>query len=115
MGGTGIRRRPAARAWSIALTIGRITEKRSSLDYALWRIRISGIPAFTRPASVPADVPARGLRESVKTVPIAAPLPDVSGHVVEAIAVGWKRLHRRGPDKSIFRGVVFRKSIRTAA
>src|ERR1700733_15047831 len=109
MGGTGIRWRPAARARPIAFTIGRITEKRSSLDYALWRIRISGIPAFARPSSVPADVIARELRESVNPVAIAAPLPDVSGHVVEAIAVGWKRLHRRGPDKSIFRGVSHRK------
>src|SRR5437016_13509482 len=35
----------------------------------------------------------------IGAIPIAAPFPDVAGHVVKAVPVRWKRFHRR--DASI--------------
>src|ERR1700746_3837884 len=75
---------------------------------------ITAIPTFIWTSSVSTNVlagefgcyPGKG----IDAVPIAAPLPDVSGHIVEAVAVRWKRFHGRGSRKSIFRCISDRKN-----
>src|SRR4051812_8437943 len=42
-------------------------------------------------------------------VPGAGPLPDVAGHVVQAIAVGWEGADRRSPRETVRRGVLPRE------
>ena len=42
-------------------------------------------------------------------IPIAAPLPDITSHVVEAVGIGGKRFHRRNTCKSILAGIFDRK------
>src|SRR5258707_11063051 len=91
---SGIRWRTAPSTWSIALAIGRVTEKRSTFDHAFRCIGISRIPAFIWTSSVSTNVlagefgcyPGKG----IDAVPIAAPLPDVSGHIVKSVAVRRK-------------------------
>src|ERR1700732_1688122 len=38
--------------------------------------------------------------------PIGGPLPDIADHVVDAVAVGRKRHHRRGPAEAVFATVL---------
>ena len=42
-------------------------------------------------------------------IPIAAPLPDVARHVVEAVAIRWKRFHGRDTGKFIFASILNRE------
>src|SRR6185312_9699662 len=46
---------------------------------------------------------------SIRQKPVAAPLPDIAGHVVEAVAVGRKGLHRRGAGEAVLEAVAVRK------
>src|SRR5438874_13722277 len=62
-----------------------------------WRIRTLGIvrnAAFVRESLV-----------VVRTIPIAAPFPDIAGHVVRTVAIRRKRFHRRDAGVSIFNRV----------
>ena len=45
----------------------------------------------------------------IGAIPIAAPLPDVAGHVIEAVAIWRKRFHGRNTGKSIFAFVLNRE------
>src|SRR5260370_21737901 len=62
-----------------------------------WRVRSFGIDCqATRFAE---------LRIIVGPVPIAAPFPNVAGHVVKTVAIGGKFRDRRDPGKTIFASV----------
>src|SRR5262249_46154406 len=41
--------------------------------------------------------------------PIGGPLPDVADHVVDAVAIGRERRHRRGALKTIFAAILVRE------
>src|SRR6266850_3464499 len=103
---TGVGRCAAPRTWPIALAVGRVAEKRSSLDHALGCVGISWVPTLTRTSSVPTHIFAGKLccylSKGIDPIPIAAPLPDISSHVIEAVAIGRKRFHRRRSHESIF-------------
>src|SRR2546425_5689258 len=45
----------------------------------------------------------------VDLIPVAAPLPDVAGHVVQPVAVGRESLDRRGAFVAVGSGVLVRK------
>src|SRR6266446_2389094 len=49
------------------------------------------------------------LRIIVWPVPIAAPFPNVAGHVVKAVTIGRKLRDRRDPGKTIFASVFHRE------
>ncbi len=53
--------------------------------------------------------PVGGQGVGLRQEPVAAPLPDVAGHVVQAVAVGRERLHRRRALVSIFRRIFIRE------
>src|SRR5882724_4682140 len=41
----------------------------------------------------------------IGTIPIAAPFPDIALHVVQTVAIRWKRFHRRNAGIPIFNRV----------
>src|SRR4029077_4968739 len=85
VGRTGIGRRSSARAGTITLTIGGVAKEGTSFDHALGRVRIAWIITLSRAPRVAKNVFASGLDVSVSPIPVAAPLPDVAGHVVQAV------------------------------
>jgi hypothetical protein len=87
MGRTGIGRRSSASAGTITLTIGGVAKEGTSFDHALGRVRIAWIITLSRATWVATNVFACGLNVSVYPIPVAAPLPDVAGHVVQAVAI----------------------------
>src|SRR5207253_1126434 len=46
------------------------------------------------------------LARVTRPVPVARPFPDVTDHVVEAVAIGLEAANRRGPGVAILVGVV---------
>ncbi len=77
---------------------------------ALFLRRLGGIEGSFRTLRISRHAASIGkLLEIVRAIPIAAPLPDVARHVVEAVAVCGKRFHRSDSSKSIFAGVLHRK------
>src|SRR5262245_60907616 len=105
---TCVRRRPAPRAGPVALAIIDAAEKGPAFGDALGGVGIAGVEALLRSLGIFAKALARQLDMGVRPVPVAGPLPDIAGHVVEAVAVGRKGLHRRGAGKAVLRGVLHR-------
>ena len=60
------------------------------------RVRLARIETLLRTRGVVDHSLAGPLAVQVDLVPVAAPLPDVAGHVVQAVAVGREGLDRRG-------------------
>jgi hypothetical protein len=61
----------------------------------------------------PVDLSRRCRRQQVVKVigaiPVAAPLPDVARHVVEAVAILGKRFYGRDARKAILAGILDRE------
>src|SRR5947208_16736395 len=86
----------AACADNVARTILLIAKKRAAAMDALFLVRFSWIKWQVWPLRVARNSAFVGNRLIVIwPIPIAAPFPNVSGHVVKPIAVRWKRFHRR--------------------
>src|SRR5215831_19015736 len=69
-------------------------------DLDRWLVRIVAFVSFSA-----SRVKARAARVNdfaVLLVPVSGPLPNVACHVVEPIAVGWKRSHRRSSLEPVF-------------
>src|SRR5437773_10222639 len=49
------------------------------------------------------------LRVVIRTIPVAAPLPDVAGHVVKAVTIRWKFRDRCDAGVAIFARVFHRE------
>src|SRR6185503_20712370 len=70
--------------------------------HALLLGRFGRIEGRIRSLGVTRYVPRRGeLRVGIRSIPITAPLPDVPGHVVEAVPVGRELRDGRDTDESI--------------
>lgn len=68
--------------------------------------RSEGSTLSSGPLGIVRDTAGVGERLIViRPIPIAAPLPDVAGHVVKTVAVGRKRTDRRRADKAIFKAI----------
>src|SRR5688572_7067447 len=77
---------------------------------ALLFVRLGRIKRRIRAARIPGSfVHLRQLGVVIGSIPIAAPLPDVAGHVVEAVTVGRKLRYRREARIAVVGGVLDRK------
>src|SRR5262249_61508192 len=72
-----------------------MAQERTALLSAERRIGLPRIVTVVGPRRIDDHPLAGALAVQVDLIPVAAPLPDVASHVVQAVAVGRKRLHRR--------------------
>src|SRR5262249_12589955 len=86
-----------------------MAQERTALLTAQRRIGLPGIVAVLRARRVDDQFLAGSLTVQVDLIPVAAPLPDVAGHVVQAVAVGREGLHRRGALVAVPGGVLPRE------
>jgi hypothetical protein len=99
-----------ASADDIPRTILVVAKKRAAAMNALLLIRFGGIERQIGTLRIYGDAAFVG--ESlviIGPIPIAAPLPNVFGHVVKAISIRWKTFHWRDPSETIFAGIFDRK------
>ena len=74
--------------------------ERAAAVHALLLRRLTRVERRVRALRVTRDAACGGeLRVVVGPIPVAGPLPDVAGHVVEAVAVGRELRHR--PDAAV--------------
>src|SRR5271157_5705238 len=100
----------AARAHHVAGAILVGAKKRTAFLNALFLCRLGGIEWHFRALRVQRDVAILGkLFEIIGAIPVAAPLPDVASHVVEAVAIGGKRFHWRDIREAILAGILDRE------
>src|SRR5437879_12704801 len=93
----------AACADYVARTILLIAKKLAAAMDALLLVRLNWIKCRIRPLWIARDSAFVGERLVViRAIPIAAPFPNVPGHVVEPIAIRRKRFHRRDAGVSVF-------------
>src|SRR5208337_4808579 len=78
-------------------------------DNALGRVRIAWIITLSRSTRVATNIFASSLNVAISPIPVAAPLPDVAGHVVQAVAIRREGAHRRSAYKSIFARILDRE------
>src|SRR5664279_2687904 len=64
---------------------------------------------LVRPGRSPGWVGAAVLCSECGVEPVGRPLPDVAGHVVEAVAVGLERVHRTGAVVTVAPRVLVRE------
>src|SRR6266516_6827711 len=93
----------AARADDVAGTILLIAKKRAAPMDALLLVRLSWIKCRIRPLWIARHSVFVGeYLVIIRAIPIAAPFPNVAGHVVEPIAMRRKRFHRGDAGISVF-------------
>src|SRR5262249_30357917 len=90
----GVRAASVAGAGSVTGAITIATEEGTSFLSPQRSVRLAGIEAPGRACGVDDHPFAGSLAVQVDLVPVAAPLPDVASHVVQAVAVGREGLHR---------------------
>ena len=100
----GVRAAAVPGAGPVARAVAVVAQERAAALHALRRERPARVVG-----SAPGPVgltttpwPARWRYRS-RSVPVGAPLPDVAGHVVQAVAVGRERLHRGGALEAVGR------------
>ena len=83
-GGAGLALAP--RSYHVASAMLVSTQKRASLLYPFEYARLSGIERILRALRIACYAPLGGKSLIiVGPIPVTAPLPDVAGHVVEAV------------------------------
>src|ERR1700692_3162741 len=93
----------AACADDVAGTILLIAKKRAARSDALLLVRLSRIKCRIRPLWIARDSAFAGERLVViRAIPIAAPFPNVTGHVVKPVAIRGKGFHRSDAYVSVF-------------
>src|SRR5438445_10736650 len=108
--GAGVDFAFAACADDVAGTILLIAKKRAAPMDALLLVRLSRIKCRIRPLWIARDSAFAGERLVViRAIPVAAPFPNVAGHVVKPIAIWRKRFHRRDAGISILTRIFHRK------
>src|SRR5882757_2103127 len=90
----------------IAAAIVRRAQMRAALDDLAGDtdVRLAGIVAalLASPARVLGNAARlRRIGLMLRRVPVRRPFPDIADHVVQAVAVGRKRRHRRGALKTV--------------
>src|SRR5262245_52433736 len=97
-----------AGAWTIARTVAVVAQERTALLHPLWREWPGGVVGTKGAGRVVGHhTGASAIQLSI--VPVGTPLPDVAGHVIEPIAVGRERLHRRRPLVAVLGSVLVRE------
>src|SRR5262249_49974285 len=91
--GVGAASVPGARA--VARTIAVVAQERAAFLDTLRHERPGRVDGPVRPGRVDCE-PAGARAIQIALVPVRAPLPDVAGHVVEAVTVRRERLDRGG-------------------
>ena len=100
----------AARPHDVAGAILIVAEKGTAFVDALFLRRLGGIERAFRAWRVSRDAALLGkFLKIIRAIPIATPLPDVAGHVIEAVAIWRKRFHGRDTGKSVFACVLDRE------
>src|ERR1700730_2091321 len=93
----------AARADDVPRTILLIAEKRPPAMAPLLLVRLSRIQWRIRPLRIARHSAVVCERLIViRPIPVAAPFPNVPGHVVKAVAIRRKRFHRRNAFVTVF-------------
>jgi hypothetical protein len=92
---------PHAGGNPIAGAVAGMTKKRSSTDDALERRGLVRIKTLRGACRIPRDASGGVGCVGVGSVPIGTPLPDVAGHIVEAISVGLECANRTGLSKVV--------------
>src|SRR5262245_12412239 len=100
MGHARIGRTAEARARAIVETVTHTTQKRSAALHAL-RWAHSRIKARRRTGRVDDELLIAGQSIRLGQIPVRTPLPYIAGHVIQTVAVGWKRLDRGGTRVAI--------------
>src|SRR5438105_2788127 len=83
----GIRAAPVAGARPVAGTVTVVAQERTALLHPLWCERPRLVQAHFRAGRVVDHRVAGPVAVEVALVPVAAPLPDVTGHIVQPMAV----------------------------
>src|SRR6184192_3976456 len=100
----------AACADDVPRTILLVAKKRAAPMDALFLVRLSRIKWGIRPLWIARDSAFVGERlVIIRAIPIAAPFPNVAGHVVKPVAIRGKGLHRRDAGVTIFACIFHRK------
>src|SRR5271166_6034043 len=100
----------AASAHHIAGAILVGAKKRPAFLNTLFLCRLGWIECHFRALRVSRDVAGLSkLFEIIGAIPVAAPLPDVAGHVVEAVAICRESAHRRNAREAVLAGVLGRE------
>ena len=99
---------------SIAAAIVGRAEMRSALEYLAWNldVRLTAVVARLLPAAARILRDAARLRRVglvLRCVPVGRPFPDISNHVVEAVAVRRKGVHWRRALVPVGREILVRK------
>src|SRR4029077_3313684 len=93
----------AARTDDVARAILLIAKKRPATMDTLLLVRLGRIQWRIRPLWVARHSSFVCERFIViRPIPVAAPFPNVSGHVVKAVAIRWKRFHRGDAGETVF-------------
>src|SRR5271165_5136044 len=96
----------ATRTHHVTGTILVGAKKRTAFLNALFLCRLRGIEWHFRALRVSRDVAGLGkLFEIIGAIPVAAPLPDVASHVVEAVAIRRESAHGRNAGEAILAGI----------
>src|SRR5215469_7292965 len=94
----------------IARTILICAQKRSAALHALFLGWFGRVEGRVRTLGIACDCTCRRkLLVVIRSIPIAGPLPNVSCHVIQAIAIRRKLLDRRDPHIAVFPTIGFRK------
>src|SRR5579885_178596 len=86
-----------SRAGTVARAVSVATQERTPFLHSQRRVWLARIVGLGRTHWVHRHAVAGTLTVEIHLVPVAAPLPNISCHVVEAIAVGRKGFDRRRP------------------
>src|SRR5262252_182243 len=99
------------RAHHIARTVLIRAQERASSHHSFGLTGLAGIKRGNRPSGVVCHAAScRKLSVIIGTIPVTHPLPYVSSHVVEAIAVWWIDSHRRDSNVAVFARVQYWKA-----
>src|SRR5262249_24427768 len=79
-------------------------ERPAALD-ALGCERTGRIRAALRSSRIHHEPAARTLAVEVPLIPVSPPFPDVAGHIIQAVSVGWKRPERRSSGEAVVSGI----------
>ena len=105
VGHAGVGSASNAGAGAVVETVsGAAEEGAAALDALGWML--PRLETERRPGGVDGRASAGALGVGGGTIPVGAPLPDVAGHVVKAIAVGRERFHRRSAGVAVAEGVL---------
>src|SRR5262249_30713166 len=102
----GVGRAAVPGAGPVAPAVRGMAQEGTALLAAQRRVGLPRVEALLGALRVDDHPPAGSLPIKVGLVPVVAPLPDVAGHVVQAVAVGREGLHRRGALVTVPGGVL---------